>query len=511
MDLFPPSSAVVDKTIRKASEIAIASLRKAEIHQADFNLRFNPPQSSQPSQGLLTPASIPTLRIDWVPCSITNRLAPYLVWLPQGLPDFHWVTVACSRMPRKELDQSTLGIAVRTLVERLPTGQAILTGAGTTLDVPVRRACEWYRRWSAQILPLPKRPSATWFKRTYHACLSANAIPVYARRIDHFNETKSKKSFIDELLFQHADEIRVLFLRPQGNIERLLNQTLTNTATSPRRSIYLLTSHSLTSQTRPPSAEQVRLWQTQGVVSWHLNVKSTDSASSSSPDWHVSQFPTSSTQIPRNENSNPHADQAKIIPLSQFDETDFFCHCTRATSVWPDQTEAESWDSFLLGQPSTAPAWLTLCRILCQQKLLASGHLIADGQRVVCFTEIPLSKLSEQRRFRPHLGRWDFEPYGIALAGSRLRQHPSFRAVTYGNDEQQAACVPAERVYFQRVKTNQHHKAWDWSQEREWRVIGDLDLRTFATQEIVAFIPTRHQAKMLQPYSRWPVVYLEKD
>ena len=152
--------------------------------------------------------------------------------------------------------------------------------------------------------------------------------------------------------------------------------------------------------------------------------------------------------------------------------TPTLAHFTRgANGAWPGQTYAEYLDDLWHGGMRArrdAPA--ALWRILQSSLLKASGRLIRGGFPVVSFTAASPERLDELHRYRPHLVRWDFEPWGIIFDRDWLAKREA-RPVKYLPGKSFARLPPAEQPFFQKHEPPK----CDYSMEEEWRVLGDLD------------------------------------
>ena len=181
-------------------------------------------------------------------------------------------------------------------------------------------------------------------------------------------------------------------------------------------------------------------------------------------------------------------------------------HWTRAIDgPWPQQSETSWYNQLIHGQrEADHSAFATLCNIITQQKILSSHRSIRGGYKVVCLTATPLEKWSDLNIYRPHLRRWDFCPYGILLSPSVSRRLP-IKRVRYGNKRLWNSLSSKEKPFFQTIDG----KA-DWKVEQEYRIVGDLSLRTLKQRDLVVFTETEAEAKALQTYSSWPVVPFEK-
>ena len=197
-----------------------------------------------------------------------------------------------------------------------------------------------------------------------------------------------------------------------------------------------------------------------------------------------------------------------ILSLTQVSVSDYLTHCTRhVAGPWPDQSVADYRDSLILDRADSDHGPLaTLMRIVQQQRLLASAKAIRGGSHVVCFAAVPLPELQRLHQFRPHRGRWDFEPYGICIRTGWLRQRGA-RPVRYGEAELFEQLPESDRPYFQRRTSGQHDQI-DWSVEREWRHVGNVDLSDLLPDDAFLFVPTLTDAARLAPLSRWPIAVL---
>ncbi|MFT7633352.1 MAG: hypothetical protein ACI87E_004407, partial [Mariniblastus sp.] len=65
---------------------------------------------------------------------------------------------------------------------------------------------------------------------------------------------------------------------------------------------------------------------------------------------------------------------------------------------------------------------------------------------------------------------------------------------------------PEARAFFQLSQSSQSEI--DWTQEREWRIVGDLSLPEIPIDLAVVFVKTKPEAEIAASVSRWPVVLL---
>ena len=198
--------------------------------------------------------------------------------------------------------------------------------------------------------------------------------------------------------------------------------------------------------------------------------------------------------------------EADLRFAKDFDGSDFLLHWTRRrVGPWPDQTDAGFLDDLIFRSPRKDHREVaSLRRILATEQIFAGNDLTRDPRPVVCFSDVTFEQLKELRTFRPHLSRWDFEPYGIAIRKSWLIDQGA-AAVVYGDETAWESMPDDQRAFFQ---LNDPKGNVDWSVEREWRVLGDLDLRKVPVDAAAVFVRTVEDAKEVAAFCRWPIVVL---
>lgn len=156
-------------------------------------------------------------------------------------------------------------------------------------------------------------------------------------------------------------------------------------------------------------------------------------------------------------------------------------HFTRgADGPWPGQTRGEYLqDLWFGGELARRDGEAALRRILDTCTLQASSRLIRGGFRVISFTAAPPERMGELYRYRPHLVRWDFEPFGIVFDREWLESRGA-RPVRYLPSDEYRGLSADERPYFQKHEPPR----CDYSMEEEWRIIGDLDFSNVASSAV---------------------------
>ncbi|EMI22465.1 hypothetical protein RMSM_00614 [Rhodopirellula maiorica SM1] len=189
-------------------------------------------------------------------------------------------------------------------------------------------------------------------------------------------------------------------------------------------------------------------------------------------------------------------------------------HTTRGCGgPWPGQTEHQHQDELLLHHPSDDESrrsagngpLQTLARIVRSGVIVANAITSSKKYPVVCFSEVPLADRLRKRKFRPHLGRWDDEPYGIAIrleAARRLGLKP----VIYGDLKQRSQLAAEDQYRFQAKG-----KTFDWTREREWRSNRSVDLTQLDRRDVRIFLPSADEAKSLRPITDWQITLLGDD
>ncbi len=209
-------------------------------------------------------------------------------------------------------------------------------------------------------------------------------------------------------------------------------------------------------------------------------------------EWHMVDTSTRATDAPY-----------LIVPFPHGEGWDFLTHTTRSCpGPWPEQSFEVYADGLFESRPdSDHSALATLRRIVRQRRLIASGRTIREGHRVVSFTACPLEQLPSLHQFRPHRVRWDFEPYGICIRKEWL-QTRGVRPSTYGTSNDWKRLPDADRPLFQ-LATGK--SGIDWTVEREWRHVGDLDLSELTAADVLLFVPNFEAVQSLAQVTDWPV------
>lgn len=180
-------------------------------------------------------------------------------------------------------------------------------------------------------------------------------------------------------------------------------------------------------------------------------------------------------------------------------------HCTRrCDGPWPGESMDQYRDAMLVDHPTAtrrAPID-ALEQIVSSRKLIASSVATAKSYPVVCFSAAPLAELLDRRCFRPQLGRWDYEPFGVAI-GLSAAKAAGLRPVIYGDGDRRKQLSPLDRYRFHPIG-----KTFDWRAEREWRSSKTLDLDTFDPTDVRLFAIDSADARVKLKRSPWSITWL---
>lgn len=426
--------------------------------------------------------------------AIERWLGPRLAWWPQGIPVGHWVGLVSSRLGR-ELDLRRAWFTVlRAACGKFGKRQSLLvTAQGTTTAQFVCRCSTLFNTEVLQIHePAHQQTIVDWLRQIASTCMGNQ----HPNRYEVFLspplcESSPEKTdqedipFRDRAVVAFSDELIVLHARSRGVIDHLVSRRLADDAWS-KPSIYVALGAGLTS-TR--LADQ---FMSAGAVGW------------------IVQEPLQTTPAAnRNDDATGDGTDAPIIPMPVVETWDFLSHFTRRRyGPWPDQSEGEFLDDLILEREGADHSALaSLRRILGQRRIAGTGEAIRGGFRVVSFTAVPLPEMQSRRVFRPHRGRWDFEPYGLCIRRDWAVAR-SMKPVNYGDESLWNQLSPAEQPFFQLSHTHndEPQQVIDWTGEQEWRHLGDVEISDLPPDAGLVFVPTWAEAESLASVSRWPIV-----
>lgn len=384
-----------------------------------------------------------------------------------GVTRLRWYAVVSSRLGRPvEKRRHWFELLRRVVAQAVADDAALTVVEGTAAEPWVSRAAQLYRAATVRI------------------------------RVDDAAER-------DRALVQLADRVYALHVRCGGRIEGLLAERVRDDPASVRVAIG--------SGPRDAGARLVA----DGAVGWWLATASVDAGAA---DEHPAGERSTSLGDPATRQVNWPPAQANWLPagaelslacrnrkMPPLDYGMWLVHCTRGRSGrWPWQSEQQWRDEVLLGGDEggyLGPAEV-LQRIL-RDRVLRGSPLVTSAGPVVCFSAVPLAELLSRRTFRSHRGRWDYEPYGIAIRRHVVRQLGGM-PVVYADSLEVSGLTDAQRWRFQACGTT-----FDWRREEEWRLPGSVDLRQLTAEDAVVFVGDEATALRLADCP-WPVSLVGK-
>lgn len=183
-------------------------------------------------------------------------------------------------------------------------------------------------------------------------------------------------------------------------------------------------------------------------------------------------------------------------------------HCTRGPSGhWPGETSRQYRDSVLIGDGRSIDRGPidALVRIVRSGRLIAGAIATSKEVPVVCFSEVPLVELLDRRCFRPQLGRWDYEPFGIAIRRSAAKSI-GMEPVIYGEPRLRQTLSVQDRYRFHPIG-----KTFDWRTEREWRSRQAVDLNALAQDDIRVFAYDSPESRQRLDHCPWQVSFITQN
>lgn len=414
----------------------------------------------------------------------TPRSAKYLTYSPTTSHQRTTTSIVSSRLGRKLDQRDEFFRVLRIACSQLdPRRQMLLSAKRTATHPFVTRAAELF---GLDVLEAHIAASNTSLSQWLDDCLTLSTCDTVLMVWQVPEQLSSCPPVRDAVTVSHADQVLAIYLNKGGNTRTLLQERVEHQ--NPSRVYLAIGNEQLVTQSvAEPLMER-------GAIGWYLAPNIGDS---------VRLLNAGSETVAKQPIHTLTESQAELSISDHF-----LTHCTRGThGPWPDQTETDFLDDLILGKASRdRSALAALTRIVGQRRILATGEAIRTGTPVVSLTSVAITELHSLRQFRSHRGRWDFEPYGISIDRKFLLQHGAREAI-YG-DEQVWESLPAEdQPYFQRV--GEKETSIDWRVEKEFRVLGDIDLDSIPIDKAIVFVPTREEAEHIAGISNWPVVVMD--
>ncbi|MCC7338487.1 MAG: hypothetical protein IT422_25630 [Pirellulaceae bacterium] len=318
----------------------------------------------------------------------------------------------------------------------------------------------------------------------------------------------------DRLSIALADQVLALSVRDGGKLEELLKLRLQDSE-FPTASVYVTLPMKGAMQSKSEQA-----WLDRGAVGWITTTPSTITHQTSGRrrllgNCRLEGRDTTGSADSAEDRRATLQQLVSPLPshwrqLSADDDSDYLVHCTRAT-IGPLPGESEHSFRMRVWSRQEAIAWQpleTLAHICREGRLRATSMITRTDVRCVSFSAVPLVPLLKRRTFRSHLGRWDWEPYGLLVRRDALQQIGA-RQVVYGDEADYEKLTESDKPFFQPLLRRTNKPTESWAKEREWRVAGDVHLRALPASSVVLFVCTQIEAQQFSRHVQWPVLWAE--
>jgi len=188
---------------------------------------------------------------------------------------------------------------------------------------------------------------------------------------------------------------------------------------------------------------------------------------------------------------------------------DAFIHMTRGVfGPWVGETKADYFNALVNNQGENPRNELaTLTYILNSGILRGSGSKIRSAIPVVSFSTLNPYEILALKKTSPHRPGSALEPYGLAIKKEALLEL-GLRPVIYGEEKDYLRLSDGEKPFFQHVgKSFGFDDDHSWRREKEFRLMGDLDL-TSLREYITAILPTAREAADVARLTGYPTLHL---
>ncbi len=499
------------------------------------SLRQAPPDPPHRAPGQPSPADvIQPGNLLWT----GNEVSRFCYW-PAGIPPEPLVAIVGSHLGRPIERLSDLFQGLRQACRQATTaGQRMVIATTTAIGPYVQRAAELLGGKTTELQFPPDSMSFDHWWQSLHDgewddLFDLKPTTCWGFVSPRYNTAPTLPDIeatpiADRMIVHMSREIVALWVRPRSNTYRLLRAKLLHRHRTGR--VRLLISKQLTNDVVRDDLLSL------GAVGWHLLPHASAkhvAAPASPPDVAVLDDDGGSDDDGDSFDDTNHGDRRSAVLTHEstrdrdgageskyrresdgmIPELTALIHCTRRRrGPWPGQAREDFLDELIWGEESSdRSAFAAISRIVRDQRLIAAPGVARGGRSVVCFTAVPLVELHRLRVFRPHRGRWDFEPYGIAISKSWLAEKGA-RQVRYVRDEQWSNIEPSEAAFCQTHQSlTKSHNVIDWTVEQEWRVVGDVSLTDVASDQAFVFVATLEEATQLQKQSRWPVIAIRSE
>ncbi|MGN6545820.1 MAG: hypothetical protein ACTHK7_12275, partial [Aureliella sp.] len=316
----------------------------------------------------------------------------------------------------------------------------------------------------------------------------------------------------DRVAIGCAQRVRALMVRPEGTIAHLLAMRLAEQRFGTGSVwVWMPSATERGSATGGDGAAANRAeqsaWLERGAVGWYVPPREQlpaplgcrQRSQAETALWQ----PISKLALWHSDASSSKADQ----PLEASPR--YLVHCVRGARGALPPDAAMDWieQAWMAGHVPEESPLVTLENILASGVLRGRAALNRTDKPCVSFSAVPVDQLIQRRSFQPHLGRWDWEPFGLLIQRQALERFGA-RPVIYGDEATYRRLSPEDRPFFQPASRRSRLRQ-DWTEECEWRVVGDVRLSDLPRSAVGIFVAYEHQAQALASHCPWPVIWLQ--
>lgn len=395
-----------------------------------------------------------------------------------------WIELAMRKLTR---DNKTLLIIPGTTIARMvsPLAQCLPSPALSLRVCAAERSSlgHWLTQSLAQALAPSSVAMATlWVSPAHRPC--SDGLTTYP--------------LADRLSFVLAHTLLALTVRPGGNMASLMARRLQDSRFSAGTTSLRVEASSRRAHTT---------WLDRRLVGWYVPASRQPQVSRNTLA-HRALADRRQVSI-RSANSRQWTAPMRLIERWE----DYLAHCVRGTASDRVQRVAGETvlDAVLDGTTPERSPLHTLWTILAAGRLRASDRLLRSSTSAVSFSAVPLPALLSRRRYQAHLGRWDWEPYGLLIRRQVLEQMGA-RPVIYGDERLFDSLRFDERQFFQPAHRRSARMPLDqWQAEQEWRILDDVRLYELPSNSLILFVATSSEAQTLAGLVPWPVIWQQAD
>jgi hypothetical protein len=189
-----------------------------------------------------------------------------------------------------------------------------------------------------------------------------------------------------------------------------------------------------------------------------------------------------------------HLEISRINPQIDNLLDNYLIHWTRTSNnPWPGESWYEYYESIVQsGEDYSHTAFRTLKRIISEKILRASSRHYRRGISAAAFSSLRPTEAAALMRWRARYREMAFEPYGVAIRKD-YADMIGIREVIYGAAKSGDALSAELRPYFQSAGTKGY-----WVPEKEFRHIGDVDLKSIPDKNLIAVVWKREEIGEIQ-------------